>query len=123
MDKYARIRALQIGKRKSFRVLLLLEILLLAAGIAGLFGKNAVYEYGIDDMSVHFGAYSEEQGGICVDNPGEEGNMVDFEGIALPRGVYQVQLHYTTSRVVEIIWEFRDVAIGIKTILTNGNEI
>ena len=120
MDKYARIKALGIGKRKSFRILLLLEIILLTSGVIGLFGKTAVYEYGIDDMNIHFGAYSEEQGGVCVENPGEEGNMVDFEGIALPRGVYQVQLHYTTDQDMINLCEVSDEIIGKKNIRTNG---
>ena len=45
MEFIHKIRALQIGKRKTFRRVLLAEILLILLGIVGLFGRNEVYEY------------------------------------------------------------------------------
>ena len=48
MEFIHKIRALQIGKRKTFRRVLLAEILLILLGIVGLFGRNEVsgqYDY------------------------------------------------------------------------------
>ena len=42
MEFIHKIRALQIGKRKTFRRVLLAEILLILLGIVGLFGRNDV---------------------------------------------------------------------------------
>ena len=42
MELIQKIRALQIEKRRSFRRILLAELLLLLVGIIGLFGKKAV---------------------------------------------------------------------------------
>ena len=43
MEFIHKIRALQIGKRKTFRRVLLAEILLILLGIVGLFGRNDWY--------------------------------------------------------------------------------
>ena len=97
MNPLCRIAALHPCRKKSFQLLLLAEILLLCMGIAGLFGKNAVYEYNVTDMEADFGAYSEEYGGILINGSVLRGNMVSIPGIVLPRGTYQVQLHYVTD--------------------------
>lgn len=73
MGTFANIRALQVNKRKNFRILLLVEVLLLLLGIVGLFGKDTAYQYYPDDTGVN------------------------FSGIVLPRGTYQVQMYYTTD--------------------------
>lgn len=73
MGTFAKIKALQVNKQKAFRILLLVEVILLVFGVVGLFGKDASYQY-----------YSNDTG-------------VTFEGIALPRGTYRVQMYYTTD--------------------------
>lgn len=91
--------ALHIEKRKSFRILLLVEIFLLLWGVIGLFGKDAVYEYGAESMT------------------GEYGN---FENIALSRGVYKVSLYYDTDTDMKNRCEVEDASIGYKQLFTNG---
>lgn len=97
MDIFIKIKALHLAGKKGFRLLMLLEGILLCFGIAGLFGSTAVYEYGPEDMRVNFGAYSEEYGGILAEGSEVQGSMVDFAAVSLPRGVYRVQLYYTTD--------------------------
>lgn len=120
MNSYARIKALQMGKKKIFRILLIIECIALLMGIAGLFGKDAVYEYGADDMTINFGSYSEEHGGAHTENSGERDSMVDFRGIALPRGTYRVQVHYTVDTDMLTWCEVTDDTIGRKNLRTNG---
>lgn len=121
MSAYNRIKELHIGSCRGFRVLLIIECVLLALGIAGLFGKDAVYEYGADAMSCNFGAYSEEYGGIVADGgDGMTGYMVDFTGIALPRGTYRVQLHYSTDTDMKNQLEITDEKLGERMLRTNG---
>ncbi len=119
MNHYSRIKALQIGKRKSFRLLLAAEFLLLLAGVAGLFGKDAVYQYGMESMRVNFGSYSEEYGGISVENPQEQGHMVDFAGIVLPKGTYRVQLDYDTDVNAENTCRITNLTGDVKSTRTN----
>ena len=45
MEFIHKIRALQIGKRKTLRRVLLAEILLILLGIGGLYVRNEVYEW------------------------------------------------------------------------------
>ena len=95
-----RIKALHIGKKRSFRVLLAIELMLLVFGVMGLFGKTAVYEYGLENMRGNFGTYDEAAGGYRVTQAdGIQGNLVDFCDIVLPKGVYAVSLHYETVQI------------------------
>lgn len=73
MGTFGKIKALQVNKQKTFGILLLIEVILLMLGVAGLFGKDAVYQYYPNDTGV------------------------TFEGIALPRGTYRVKMYYTTD--------------------------
>ncbi|MCD7836966.1 MAG: YfhO family protein [Lachnospiraceae bacterium] len=121
MSRFAAIRQLHVEKRRSFRIIIILELLLIAAGIAGLFGKNAVYEYGIADMRANFGLYSDEYSGIYVDSGMELlGNVVDFTDISLPRGTYRVQLSYTTDTDMKNQCYVTDDSLTDKVLLTNG---
>ena len=91
MSNYAKIRSLHLFSRKKFRILIVIEAVLVMLGIWGAFGKDAVYEYGLDAASCNFGTYSQELGGIAVYGTEEErGNLVDFTGLVLPRGTYRV---------------------------------
>ena len=83
-----KIGKLHLYKRKSFRIMITAEIILILAGIPGLFGKNRVYEYGTENMCVNFGKMNQENGSCYVtEETGQTGDMVDFVDISLPRGV------------------------------------
>ncbi|MCM1232172.1 MAG: 6-pyruvoyl-tetrahydropterin synthase-related protein [Ruminococcus flavefaciens] len=106
------------------RKLLVVEACLLLLAMITLFGKNNLYEYGLEDMTVHFGNYSEQPDGIYVDaESGMTGNAVDFENIVLKPGVYIVRLLYTTdvdglNRCVAA-----DNTLNYKSLFTNGSAL
>lgn len=121
MIYFTRLKVLGMWKRKSFRVLLIIEGILFAAGIFGLFGKNVTYEYGAETMTCYFGSYSEQFGGILAESgSGQQGNMVDFTGIALPKGTYRVRLRYATDTDGKAICTVTNSQIGMKNLRTNG---
>ncbi len=95
MEILAKIKALQVNKQKSFRLLLLVEILLLAIGVVGLFGKNKEYQYYPNDTGVV------------------------FEGIALPRGTYRVQMYYTTDTNGKNTMEVTAADVGKESLRIN----
>lgn len=124
MSLREKVKALHIEKKRSFRIVLALELLLLLAGIPGLFGKNRVYEYGAEHMRGNFGVYREDLGGWYVDETmAQTGNPVDFVNISLPRGVYSVALHYTTDTNMTNRCTVTDGIIGYKSLLTNGEHL
>ena len=121
MSNYAKIRSLHLFSRKKFRILIVIEAVLVMLGIWGLFGKDAIYEYGLDAASCNFGTYSQELGGIAVYGTEEErGNLVDFTGLVLPRGTYRVQLQYATDSDMENSCEVTDLRLSDQTLKTNG---
>ena len=119
-----KIKALHIGKKRSFRVLLAIELMLLVLGVMGLFGKTAVYEYGLENMRGNFGTYDEAAGGYRVTQAdGIQGNLVDFCDIVLPKGVYAVSLHYETDTDMKNICTVTDGTLGYRTLRTNGEHL
>lgn len=124
MDNWKKIQALHIMRRKTFRMILVIEAILLLIGIVGLFGKDAVYEFGAEYMRVNFGVWEEETGVVSVDaQSGMTGNAVDFVPIALPRGVYTVELHYDTDVDFQNSCVVTDDTLGMKTLRTNGTSL
>lgn len=120
MTLFQRIRALKLYKNRSFQIILAVEAFLLVLGIAGLFGKNAVYEYSMQDARANFGVY--EDGSVYVDESvGGMGNLVDFCNIALPKGVYNVALHYETDVNIDNMCTVTDDTIGYKMLRTGGD--
>lgn len=116
-----KLKELNLKKRRTFRVLIMIELLLLAAGTVGLFGKDHVYEYGRENVRVNFGAWDEETESFRVeDGSGQRGNMVDFVDISLPRGVYSVELRYETDTFMMNRCDVSRGAAGYKNLLTNG---
>lgn len=95
MGTFAKITALQVNKQKKFRILLVVELLLLVMGIVGLFGKNAEYQYYPDDTGVN------------------------FSGIALPRGTYRVQMYYTTDTNMKHVMEVTAPDMGKESLRIN----
>ena len=119
-----RIADMHIEKHRRFRILLIMEILLLFIGAVGLFGKNEVYEYGYESMSCNFGTYSEEYKGYVADGQdGITGNMVDFAGIVLPKGTYRIQLHYVTDTNTLNQMMVTDETLSRQSLRTNGTSL
>ena len=72
---FHRIKELHMEKRRPFLILLIVETFLLIAGIAALFGKDAVYEYGREAMTCNFGTFSEEYQGVVAGYDGKYGGV------------------------------------------------
>lgn len=124
MNFRTKLKNLELYKNRFFLISLAVQVALLLWGIIGLFGKDAVYEYGVEDMSANFGTYSEEMGGYYVDaSSGQMGNLVDFCEIALPKGIYAVKLHYETDTNMLNRCEVSDGTIGYKMLQTNGEHL
>ena len=100
MEFIHKIRALQIGKRKTFRRVLLAEILLILLGIVGLFGRNEVYEYPSEGVTVNTGVYQD--------------NMT-IEHISLKPGLYRIQLHYDTDTNMKNFCIVEDDTVGYRS--------
>lgn len=115
-----KIAELRLGKRKAFRILLMIELVLLAIGVAGLFGKNRVYEYGPESMRVHFGALQEDGSCSAEGASGTGGIMAEYADISLPRGVYTVTLRYETDTFMKNGVNVSGGTAGYKGLLTNG---
>lgn len=94
MGFWLKVKELKLWKQRAFRFMLGAEAALLMAGILNLFGKDAVYEYGIGSIQANRGTYLEEAGGVCIEGGGTEDNLIEFSGIVLPRGTYRLQIHY-----------------------------
>lgn len=120
-DMRKKIKQLELYRQRPFWVLAGIEILLLLLCISGLFGKNAVYEYGVEQMTANFGVYDEGQGGYVADAAaGQTGNLVDFSNIALPKGVYRVCLSYATDANMQNMCTVTDDSVAYNGLLTNG---
>ena len=123
-NRRCRMVDMHIEKHRRFRILLIMEVLLLFIGAVGLFGKNEVYEYGYESMSCNFGTYSEEYEGYAADGQdGITGNMVDFVGIALPKGTYCIQLHYVTDTNTTNRMMVTDDTLSRQSFRTNGTSL
>lgn len=119
-----KISKLHLFHRKSFLVILAAELILLAFGIAGLFGKNAVYEYGRESMSAVFGEYREDLGGVYTDaSYGLTGNLLNFSNLTLPKGFYKVALHYETDTDYKNLCSVDSSGMGYKGCYTNGESL
>lgn len=116
-----KIRKLHLFKRRSFRVLVVAELILLLAGVPGLFGKNRVYEYGTENMHTDSGILDREKG-ICYagEGAGEMGSMVDFVDISLPRGVYSVEVRYQADTFMKNYCYVSRGTAGYKGLLSIG---
>lgn len=124
MEFWEKMKELHIEKKKSFRILLGAELLLVILGIAGLFGKNDVYEFTPQEMRANFGVYDEALGGYRVEEQdGQKGNLVDTFELSLPKGVYAVSLHYQTDTNIANLCTVTDGTVGYKTLRTNGEHL
>lgn len=121
---WKKLHELQLWKSKKYIAVLILEVLLLIMGICGLFGKNNVYQYGLEDMTANFGTYSEEDGGYKADpSTGTTGNLVDFQHICLPKGHYIVSLKYDTDVDYNNLCTVTASQSGFNGCLTNGSNL
>lgn len=124
MNFRTKLKNLELYKSRFFKISLAVQIVLLVCGIVSLFGKNEVYEYGVEHMRANFGTYSEELGGYYADAAmGQKGNLVDFCEIALPKGVYSVRLKYETDTNMKNMCQVTDHSIGYKMLQTNGEHL
>ncbi len=121
MKIWRKLRELHLLKRRTYQIVFVVEILLIIVGIAGLFGKNTVYEYGPDDATLHFGEYSEQAGGyVAGPEVATTGHLVDFQNISLPRGYYEVSLKYDTDVNYANMCTVTVLDAGYRKCLTNG---
>lgn len=118
MNNFEKIKALHLEKRKSFQILLAVELFILIVGIVGLFGKKAVYEYGVGEISGHAGSFFVDSD-AAVMNSGAEGE-IRFTGIVLPRGTYRVQLYYSTDTDFINMCTAADDGLAQGMLRTNG---
>ena len=119
MSFWMRIRSLNMCRSRYFLILVIMELILLGAAVAGLFGKDAVYEYGPEAMTSGFGVWSEEHNGVYAEGT-QEGNMAEFRDISLPRGTYRVRLSYVTDTNMVNSCAVTDASISAKNLQTNG---
>lgn len=108
MQFIQKIRALQIGRRKIFRRILLAESLLMLLGIIGLFGRNAVYEYPSEEVTVNTGVYQD--------------NMT-IEHVSLKPGLYRIQLHYDTDTNMKNFCAIEDDTVGYRMLRSSGEHL
>lgn len=105
MELIQKVKALQIGKRKVFRRMLIIEGILIALGIIGLFGKNDVYEYPTDRVAVATGTYQQD---------------VRIENLSLKPGVYRIQLHYDTDTNMKNFCNVEDDTLQYRLLRSSG---
>lgn len=115
-----RIAGLRIHRRKSFWILLAVELLAAALAVAGLFGKNGVYEYEASAASA-LGEYDAERG-VWTAGPedGQQEDFVVFRNISVPAGTYEVRLLYETDVDAVNMCRVSDTTIGYRHLFTNG---
>ena len=91
-----------VWNHKKFRLLLLLETLLLLAGIAGLFpGSRIVADEKSMDIAVEGGEYLEEKQGYYIDgNYGYSGVFLSMRPGKLRPGVYNLQIVFEAEESV-----------------------
>lgn len=120
MQERGKIAGLQVYRRKSFLILLAIELLVAGLAIAGLFGKNAVYEYDVSTADT-LGEYDAERG-VCAAGPesGQQEDFVVFRNISVPAGTYDVRLRYETDVDGVNMCRVSDTTIGFKHLFTNG---
>lgn len=123
-DVWKKIKELKLWKRKSFLIMAAAELLLIILAVMGLFGKNAVYEYGPENMTAGVGIYDPETGSYRADaQAGQQGDLVVFRNIAIPAGTYEVRLHYEADTDGVNLCTVSDTTIGFKHLFTNGEII
>lgn len=124
MEIWKNIKNLHMFHKKSFKVVLAVELILLALGIIGLFGKNATYDFGAESMTANFGTFDEKKQGYYVTaSDGVSGNLVDFGNLGLKMGVYEVSLHYATDTDMKNICTVTDGLSGYRNLKTNGEHL
>lgn len=115
-----KIAGLRIHCRKSFWVLLVIELLAAALAVAGLFGKNAVYVYDLSAAAT-LGEYDAERGVFAAGPDAvKQEDFVVFRNISVPAGTYEVRLLYDTDADAVNMCRVSDTTIGFRQLFTNG---
>ena len=94
---WERIREICRKRKKTVRILLTIEIILVIVFIAGLFGKNHIYEFGLESFEPQFGSITEDGSFVVDPEEGQSGEALRIPSISLPAGVYRIFLHYDTD--------------------------
>lgn len=106
--------------KKSFLILIGIELLLVVWAIIRLFGKNAVYEYDMG-MAELRGEYDPETDTCTAHSQvTQQGDLVIFRDLEVPAGTYEVRLHYETDVDAVNMCSVSDTTIGFKHLFTNG---
>lgn len=108
MELIQKIKTLHIGKRKSFRRILLAEMILTVVGIIGLFGKNTVYEYPSETVAVNVGSYQQD---------------MEIDHISLTPGLYRIRLHYDTDTDMKNFCYVEDDTTGYRMLRNSGEHL
>ena len=117
---WTKIGNLNIQKKKSFWALVVICATVLLWGVLNLFGHTAVYYYGVGQSNINSGMFDEDIGAVYIDEAyGFKGSVVEFVGISLPRGVYNVQLSYETDAKYANLCEIEAPTSGYGALYSN----
>ena len=119
----AKLKGLQLMKKKSFWAMIAIQIVLIVYGIVNLFGHDAVYSYGIENMQKNFGTLQEGAGVYADESYALTGNLVDFNISYLPKGVYRVEMEYETDISYVNMCKVSAEQAPYKSFFTNGDHM
>ncbi len=121
---FTKLKGLQLKKRKSFWVVLLIQFLLIIYGVVNLFGHDASYTFGVEEMQVNIGHYDSGQKAIIVTGEeGQNGNAVDVTIPYLPKGTYRVCLRYDSDNSGVNRCSVTADNAGLHNFYTNGDHL
>ncbi len=119
-----KLKGLQLTKKKSFWILLAVQIVLLVYGIVSLFGHDAVYSFEPSQMQVNVGHYDSALDAVVVNgDEGLTGNAVDVNIPYLPKGVYKVALRYESGTSGISYCSVTADHAGLHNFYTNGEHL
>jgi len=111
---------LKFWNRKPFRILSVICGFAIAVSVWSLFGHDATYTFDVRDMKINAGEYVESLEGVYIDESiGFTGNAVECVGIALPKGVYQIQFGYETTEKYASVCEISAPLAGFRGMYAN----
>ncbi len=107
MTFWEKVREIHLEKKRVFKVMLAVEALVFFLAVIGLFGKNDVY-FVEQELAV------DESAGV---------QTYALAELALPRGAYEVSLHYTTDTNMKNLCTVVNNAVGYRSCLSNGEHL
>ena len=119
-----KLKELQLTKKKSFWILLALQIMLLIYGVLNLCGHDEVYSFSPSQMQVNVGYYDSVLDAVVVNgDEGLTGNAVDINIPYLPKGVYKVALRYESGTSGISYCSVTADNAGLHNFYTNGEHL